>query len=61
MAPGPEWKTAADLEKMLGVGRSRVLERLRKAKEQGRVETKTFHILRSDGQRMPINHYRLIK
>lgn len=61
LPPGHEWKTATELGKILGVGRSQTLQRIRKARENGKVETRIFYSLRSDGQRMPINHYRLIK
>lgn len=58
--PGPEWKTKPQLEGILGLKRSAMLERIRRGLADGRLEKKMFRSIRSDGSVVHLPHYRIL-
>ena len=58
-APGPEWRTRAQLQAVWGRSQSAARIRLTRLVKAGKLERAMFHIVREDGQMMPAPHYRV--
>jgi hypothetical protein len=59
--PGPDWKSRADLEILIGMKRFALQNFLSKGIQRGAIEMKKFRVRRSDGVFQQVPHYRLVK